>query len=114
LKNNIDPKGKKKKKEFLLLMARISPCTSAMFLSTFWAVLLLVVSISATQLTEEIVEDQQAVESKRVRQNNFFYQCLFLRLSFLHNSIKNFLVNFASFLNFQFAKKKKNKNFVCG
>lgn len=45
---------------------------SAMLFSTFLAFFLLVVSTSATQLTaEEIVEDQEAVESKRVRQKQF-------------------------------------------
>ena len=45
---------------------------SAMLFSTSLAFFLLVVFTSATKLTaEEIVEDQEAVESKRVRQTQF-------------------------------------------
>ncbi|XP_032789014.2 adhesive plaque matrix protein [Daphnia magna] len=54
------------RKRFSSKIARISPCTSAMFRSTF-IVALLIVSVTCAEehVTKEPVEDQEAVESKR-------------------------------------------------
>lgn len=88
-------------------MARISLCTSAMFLSTFGIVLLLIVSNSATGITEETVDDQQADESKRVRENTIsFSDIYFFTIKF--SPLLKFHDNFASFL-ISISQKKRIK-----